>query len=163
MYDNDNSLCIYLYMYTHISSFSNSFPSCWVQDPFLTVLWNISQISLLSYVRKKKRPREEVQLILTASLMPKRARQGVQQKWCPYPAHITSLFLPQGFFVEGKHWFGTGNFFPELGPPSKISGKAFCSQCFLCFARSIQIKGIRWSDIAMLWAQFLSQPLYVQD
>ena len=51
---------------------------------------------------KKKRPREEVQLILTASLMPKRARQGVQQKWCPYPAHITSLFLPQGFFVEGK-------------------------------------------------------------
>ena len=26
-----------------------------MQDPFLTVLWNISQISLLSYVRKKKK------------------------------------------------------------------------------------------------------------
>lgn len=99
------SLYVFIYAHTYIFFFRfislldyyNMLSTGSILDSFMEY-----KPSLFTFICEKKRQREEIQLTLTASLMLGRARQGVQQTRCPQPVHVTSLFLPQGFFVEGK-------------------------------------------------------------
>ena len=65
-----------------------------------------------------------------------KSQVSVQQILCSYLYTSPPSVCLRASLQKENQWFGTGNVFKvKLGPPSKISQKALCNQCFLIFSQ----------------------------